>query len=168
MPRLTTASYIVLGLVDLLGPSTPYDIKQAAANSVASFWSLPHAQVYAQCDRLIAAGMLCQHQEQSGRRRRVLTLTDAGRQALAEWKSRELVETLEVRDHGLLQLFFGAQPDQIAGPQLEAHKGRLARLENRQDEVAPDLDPGQRAMLEFGIEIERVYVRMWERMAATA
>lgn len=38
-----------------------------AGRTVAPFWSVPHAQVYAQCDRLLAAGLLTQVRQESGR-----------------------------------------------------------------------------------------------------
>ena len=56
--RLTTPSYLVLGLVDMLGEASPYALKQAAADYVAPFWSLPHTQIYVQGDKLVEAGLL--------------------------------------------------------------------------------------------------------------
>lgn len=83
--RLTTSSFLVLGIIDKLGEASAYDVKVEAARTVAPFWSVPHAQVYAQCDRLLAAGLLAQVRHESGRGRRVLALTDRGRQALRDW-----------------------------------------------------------------------------------
>src|ERR671910_119401 len=44
--RLTPTSYIVLGLLEWAGESTPYRLKQLVAVSVGYFWSLQHAQLY--------------------------------------------------------------------------------------------------------------------------
>jgi hypothetical protein len=36
---------VVLGLISLAEPATPYDLKQLAAISTSYFWSLPHTQL---------------------------------------------------------------------------------------------------------------------------
>ena len=43
--RLTPTSYIVLGLLQFAGESTPYRLKQLVAGSVGYFWTLQHAQL---------------------------------------------------------------------------------------------------------------------------
>src|SRR6201999_4095958 len=53
--RLTPTSYIVLGLIDAAGEATPYDLKQTVGLSLGNFWSLPHAQLYAEPERLAGA-----------------------------------------------------------------------------------------------------------------
>ncbi|MDN3024990.1 PadR family transcriptional regulator [Streptomyces sp. S.PB5] len=83
--RLTPSSYLVLGITDKLGEASAYDTKTEAARTVAPFWSVPHAQVHAQCGRLLEAGVLSPIRQESGRNRRVLALTRQGREALEEW-----------------------------------------------------------------------------------
>ena len=39
--RLTTPSFLVLGIIDKLGEASPYDVKVEAARTVAPFWSMP-------------------------------------------------------------------------------------------------------------------------------
>ena len=48
MIRLGPTSYLVLGMVAVRGPSTPYELKRAVARSVGYFWPFPHAQFYAE------------------------------------------------------------------------------------------------------------------------
>src|ERR1700712_169822 len=81
-PRLTATSYIVLGLLEQGEPATPYDLKQFAQLSTNNFWSVPHTQLYTECARLAAEGLLDERQEQTGRRRRIYRLTKRGRDAL--------------------------------------------------------------------------------------
>ena len=69
------------------GPATPYDLKQLAQVSTAKFWSVPHTQLYTECARLAREGLLSEQREQTGRRRRIYRLTDAGSQALEQWRS---------------------------------------------------------------------------------
>jgi len=85
--RLTDTSYVVLGLVEVCQPATPYDLKQFAKVSVFNFWSVPHTQVYSECARLAEAGLLDEEREEGGRRRRVYRLTEDGKSELAEWRT---------------------------------------------------------------------------------
>src|SRR4051794_30556824 len=70
--RLTTPAFLVLGIIDKLGEASPYDVKIEAAGTVAPFWSMPHAQVYAQCDRLVETGLLSEVRQTGGRNRRLM------------------------------------------------------------------------------------------------
>src|SRR4030081_934598 len=79
--RLTGTSFAVLTLIELLGPSTPYDLKQALERSIANFGMVPHTPFYAEPPRLVKGGFLSERQEAGGRRRKVYSLTDAGQSA---------------------------------------------------------------------------------------
>ena len=81
-PRLSDTSYAVLGLLDLFEPATPYQLKQIAQVSIFHFWAIPHTQIYTECGRLAEAGLLNEKREESGRRRRVYSLSAAGRKEL--------------------------------------------------------------------------------------
>src|SRR5919197_2899615 len=85
-PRLTDTSYAVLALVDLRGPATPYQLKQLAQVSIFHFLSIPHTQIYTECSRLADAGLLDERREETGRRRRIYTISAAGRKALDQWR----------------------------------------------------------------------------------
>src|SRR5258705_5037952 len=127
--RLSQISYVVLGLIDQLATASPYDLKRAAAAGVGHFWSLPHTQLYSEPARLAEAGYLAERRETEGRRRRLYTLTARGRKALDEWRVTPTDELYEIRDAGLLRLFFGADPSVLARAQLAAHRENLAYLE---------------------------------------
>jgi DNA-binding PadR family transcriptional regulator len=163
--RLTPTSYVVLGLVDQIGTATPYDLKQMAALGVGNFWSLPHTQLYAEPARLAEAGYLEEERERTGRRRRLYSLTPAGRDALDEWRSRPTADLYEIRDAGLLRLYFGADPVKLAEVQLDAHRENLRRLEQLEPASrlagVPD---GVRLALNAGIGHAREYVRFWTRV----
>jgi DNA-binding PadR family transcriptional regulator len=157
--RLSETSYAVLGLVELLEPATPYQLKRAAQVSILHFWSIPHTQIYTECARLADAGLLNERREQAGRRRRVYRLTSAGRKALDEWRANPETSMYELRDPGLLKLFCGADPEPLAAAQLEHHQGRLRVYETLAS--SGELTAGMRLALEAGIGHEREYVRFW-------
>jgi DNA-binding PadR family transcriptional regulator len=159
--RLTDTSYVVLGLVEVCQPATPYDLKQFARISVFNFWSVPHTQVYSECARLAEAGLLDEEREEGGRRRRVYRLTTDGQRELDDWRQEPPDGMLELRDPGLLKLFFGADPAQIAAAQLEAHQQRLAEYEELHSAGAGEMAEGMRLALESGMGHEREFVRFW-------
>jgi DNA-binding PadR family transcriptional regulator len=163
-PRLTTTSYVVLGLVESCQPATPYDLKQAAQVSVFHFWSVPHTQIYTESRRLAELGLLSERQEAGGRRRRVYRLMAAGQKALDAWRAEPPEGLYELRDPGLVKLFFGADPNALAAGQLDAHRERL-RLYEGMMEAGGQLPEGMRLALEAGIGHERDFLRFWERMA---
>jgi DNA-binding PadR family transcriptional regulator len=165
--RLTPTSYIVLGLLELLGgEATPYELKRAASGSVGDLWSLHHAQLYSEPERLAAAGLVSEQREQTGRRRRRYSLTPAGRDALLAWRTEPTDAFTELRDLGLLQLFFGADPAALASVQLRVHEHKLADYEQLQRAATGPPDSGPKLALEAGIGHEREWVRFWRGLAS--
>jgi PadR family transcriptional regulator, regulatory protein AphA len=163
--RLTPASYIVLGLLEWTGEATPYRLKQLVAGSVGFFWSLQHAQLYTEPERLARGGYVTERREEAGRRRKLYALTDGGRAALAEWRAEPTAQLSEVRDLGLLKLFFGAEPAALAEIQLEAHRTELAEYERIREGMPADLPEGPRLALEFGMRNARTWIAFWEELA---
>lgn len=161
VPRLTAVSYMVLGLIENAGEATPYQLKAVAARSVGNFWSIQHAQLYTESERLAKAGLLSEEREKGGRRRRTYRLTDAGRETLEAWRSTPAQDIGELRSPGLLQLFFGAEPGPLADAQLDAHGAKLAEYEELHAQARDWLPEGQRLSLEAGIAHEREWLRFW-------
>ena len=160
--RLTETSYIVLGLLELAEPATPYDLKQLAQISTSNFWSVPHTQLYTECARLAGEGLLDERQEQTGRRRRIYRLTGRGRQALEAWRSEPASDLYELRDAATLKLFFGGDPAALAATQLEAHRRQLKAYEELRTGIEP-APRGQLLALDCGIGHEREFIRFWSR-----
>ncbi|MEU3462885.1 helix-turn-helix transcriptional regulator [Streptomyces sp. NPDC006733] len=160
--RLTPPSFLVLGIIDQLGEASPYDVKVEAARTVAPFWSMPHAQVYAQCDRLLAAGLLSEVRDTNARNRRAMKVTEAGKAALAEWLADPAFVPVEARERAILKLWFGAEPGVIAPVQITEHHRTLAEYEELQESVGDLLTRGQREALEFGLRYERMMVDFWQ------
>ncbi len=160
---MTEASYIVLGLLSQAQSATPYELKQVAQLSTNNFWSVPHTQLYNECARLAEEGLLDEHREQTGRRRRTYSLTERGREELESWCNDPTGELYELRDVSTLKLFFGGDPATIAPLQLQAHEQRLATYQQL-SALLPDLPTGQRLALEGGIGHEHEFIRFWSRM----
>jgi PadR family transcriptional regulator AphA len=163
--RLTPTSYIVLGLLELGGECTPYQLKQLVAGSVGHFWTLQHAQLYTEPERLAKAGYVTETRERGGRRRKLYSLTDRGRAALDAWRDDPASELAELREPALLKLFFGADARRLAEVQLPAHREKLAEYEAIRDGMPEDVPDGPRQALAMGIRHEREFVRFWEELS---
>lgn len=164
--RLTPTSYIVLGLLEAAGEATPYDLKQMVAVSLGNFWSLQHAQLYTEPERLAAAGYLSERREQGGRRRRHYRITAKGRRAMRDWVAEPTAELSELRDLALLKVFFGADPARLATEQAPAHQAKLAEYEEIMKQAGEELPDGVRTSLEAGIGAERQWLRFWSQFEA--
>jgi PadR family transcriptional regulator, regulatory protein AphA len=164
-PRLTPTSYIVLGLLWGVGEATPYRLKQIVAGSVGYFWSLQHAQLYTEPERLARSGYVSEEREEGGRRRKLYRITDKGKQAVREWRAEPTDTLAELRDLALLKLFFGADPKKLAAVQLEAHRRTLAEYERIRDGMPEDVPRGPRLALEAGIRHSRNWIAFWEDLA---
>jgi PadR family transcriptional regulator, regulatory protein AphA len=164
--RLTPTSYIVLGLVADAGEVTPYDLKGLVAGSIGDMWSVQHTQLYAEPERLARAGYLTETREDSGRRRKLYTITPAGRTALDAWLTGEpTTEMPEIRDIGLLRIFFGADPGPIAAVQAAVHREKLRQYEELEKELDGSGLDGPLLVLRAGIGHEREWVRYWSGLA---
>jgi PadR family transcriptional regulator, regulatory protein AphA len=163
--RLTPTSFIVLGLLSLAGEATPYELKRMVAVGVGNLWSLQHAQLYTEPERLARAGYLTEKREAGGRRRKRYALTPRGRRALADWVATPTDELTELRDPGLLRLFFGADPEALGAVQLEVHERKLREYEETRAALEDQGPPGPGLTLEAGIGHEREFIRFWRRLA---
>lgn len=167
---LTPVSHLVLGVIARRGSATPYELKAEVAESIGHFWSFPHAQLYKEPPRLAAAGLLVEEREETGRRRRVFRITEAGRAALAEWLAAPEPGRTELRDPGLLKLAFLdlGQPEDVrrlARSQAEAHRARLAVYRSLADLPPEAMSWSLRRTLDLGLAYEEVAVRFWQELA---
>ena len=180
-PGLTPTSYLVLGLLAREGPSTPYDLKRHVAATIGHFWSFPHALLYKEPPRLVGLGLVTEERERDGRRRRLFTVTDAGRGALRAWLERPAKEPTELRDLGLLQLFFSdleSAPAMraIADQQLALHREQLAVYVAAQQTVGAgngtplsrSLEQWRGVTLRLGVLYEQAAVEFWAGIASDA
>ncbi len=169
--RLNPVSYLVLGLIGLRGPSTPYDLKKAIGRSVSYFWPFPHSQLYGEPGRLADAGLLSCKTEQGGRRRKLYKLTKMGDRALKAWLTRSPGALFELRDMSVLQLFFSEFMSEenlvaLAKDQARLARERLATYAQIEQTYLPRMGRNRRiAPLFLGIRMATVYLEFWEDIA---
>jgi PadR family transcriptional regulator, regulatory protein AphA len=167
---LSSTSYVVLGLLASLGPATPYDLKRVVATTLGNLWSFPHSQFYAEPERLAAAGLVTERREEGGRRRRTYSLTPKGRRELMLWLNDPEVPGHEVRDAGLLKLFFGdltgeADVAALARAQELVHQTRAADYRRLAADSGDDDLPFRAASMRMGQIFERASARFWRTVA---
>jgi DNA-binding PadR family transcriptional regulator len=102
---LSGTALVVLGLL-ALRPRTGYEIKQTIDSSTRFFWNASYGQIYPELRRLSAAGLVeGESAPRGGRARTVYTLTAEGRRRVEDWVAQPDFR-IDIRDEGLLKLFF--------------------------------------------------------------
>jgi PadR family transcriptional regulator AphA len=173
-PVVSPAGCLILGLI-LQGRRSGYEIKTAVDRGARFFWALSFGQVYPELRRLEAGGLIeGEASPEGGRRRRLFRLTEAGRSALDEWLALPPL-VLEVRNEGLLKLFFAdaLEPAEVLG----LVRGQRRLQEQRLEALKPKL-PVVRAscaaggvrfpleVLEYGIAQARWALDWWVALEA--
>jgi PadR family transcriptional regulator AphA len=168
---LTSISYIVLGMVASCGAATSYEINKLMEGSVGYFWPFPRTQVYLEPAQLVQRGLLEEEQEENGRRRHTYRITPAGRKVIEQWIRGDEEEPAQIRDIGLLKLYFAhlVSPEEairLANRQECAHIRRLQEYEFIQSQLA-SIPRAEYALatLQMGIAYEQESIRFWQHIA---
>jgi PadR family transcriptional regulator AphA len=91
-------------------PMSGYDLKQFTDRSISNFWHAELSQIYVTLKALEKDGLITSTPvaQESRPDRRVYSLTESGRQALAQWLQTPFTEIDQYKDTLLLKLFFSA------------------------------------------------------------
>ena len=181
--KLTPTAYVILGMVSREARSG-YEIKAAVDDSTRFFWAASYGQIYPELKRLSEAGLVEGTDSPTGGRKRIVyTITADGEEELRAWL-RQPPEVFEMRDEGLLKLFFAdALPREEAVQILrsmrerrEAVNQQLRALKQMKGELEPTKDEAKGAytlvVLRCGIEYTDWFVdwcrRVEEQILAAA
>lgn len=108
MQKLTTTSYVILGLLALRRWST-YELAQQMKRSIHYYWPRVESHIYEEPKKLVAHGLATATREYAGRRpRTVYAITDDGRKALQTWLAEPGRGPL-VEFEGLVKVLFAEQ-----------------------------------------------------------
>jgi PadR family transcriptional regulator, regulatory protein AphA len=156
MSSLTPTARVIMGLLRL-GAQTGYDIKRITDISTRFFWGASYGQIYPELKRLETVGLVRSKEEpRGGVRRRVYSLTPKGERAVRAWLL-EPVESFELRDEGLLKLFFGEilSREELVGlvARRRAWYELIAREFRAIDEQLGEIDDPSGEVLRYGIEL---------------
>jgi len=171
---LAPQDYVVLGMVRL-GARSGYEIKQMVELSIRFFWTISHVQIYPALRQLEERGLIEGRDEPRGKlARRVFEITAAGDHALASWVAEAGPMPFELRDLGMVKLFFAdVASDADAGALLGAVRARSAERVAALQAIEPVAEaadtegthfPG--LTLQLGIAFHQAMVDVCDRFAA--
>ncbi len=165
-PETTPTGRVILGML-AFGVNTGYDIKQFVDKSTRHFWAASYGQIYPELKRLEEAGLITGREEPTGSRpRTVYELTETGRQALNRWLSSTEMPLYELRDEGMLKLFFSdSMPErriENIRQMRERHELKLAQLKAIESHAAQG-PVGPRLTLELGIGLTQYFIAWCEQ-----
>ena len=170
--NLSPTAYVILGMLRH-EPRSGYEIKGAVDQSTRFFWAASYGQIYPELNRLAEAGLVeGESQPTGGRKRTVYRLTEAGREELVRWLA-QAPEHLELRDEGLLKLFFAAAgepgaPLEIIEAKQRLMEEKLATLRAIEPHAAAMAasDPFPYLVLRYGLESSEWAIAWCERARA--
>src|SRR5262245_14094699 len=126
-PDLSPTARVILGML-ALGEQSGYDIKQFVDKSTRHFWAASYGQIYPELKRLEELGLVRGRSEPTGGRPRMLyALTDEGRAALENWLRSDEEPLYELRDEGMLKLFFSDALPERRIANIRAMRERMQR-----------------------------------------
>jgi len=171
--ELSPTAYVILGMVSR-EPRSGYEIKALVDDTTRFFWAASYGQIYPELKRLSEAGLVEGVDAPRGdRKRTVYAITADGEAELREWL-RQPPQTFEMREEGLLKLFFaGVLPPERATETLRAmraHRLGVAETLRAIEPIAREKrdrdDPYPLMVLEAGIEFNEWFADWCERMEA--
>lgn len=170
---LTPPAYVVLGMVRL-GARSGYEIKRFVEQSIRFFWTISQVQIYPSLGLLEEAGLIQGKDEPQGNRpRRVFEITKAGEVALQGWLSDAAPMPFELRDIGLVKLFFAdalesAQADTLLATVRRRSEEQVARLQAIEPEAVATRDDGNvypLLTLRMGIAYHQAMIEVCDEFA---
>jgi PadR family transcriptional regulator AphA len=169
---LNPTAYVILGMLRN-EPRSGYEIKRMVDRSTRFFWAASYGQIYPELRTLADAGLVESESQPTGRRKRtVYRLTTAGREELRSWLDRAGAR-LEVRDEGLLKLFFaGAAEPGKAAEIIDAKQRLMEEKVAALREIEPlaaalaSSDPFPYLVLRYGLESSEWVIDWCERARA--
>jgi DNA-binding PadR family transcriptional regulator len=139
VPKLTTTSYVILGLLALRRWST-YELAQQMRRSIHYYWPRAESHIYEEPKKLAALGLAVASHEQTGRRSRtVYAITDDGVAALRTWLA-DPGKGPVVEFEGLVKVLFAEQAgkEELVAT-LAAIRADVAARRQHHAELAADL-----------------------------
>src|SRR5258707_11150881 len=126
--ELNATGRVILGMI-AFGKRTGYDIKAFVDKTTRYFWAASYGQIYPELRRLEEQGLVRGRPEPSGgRARTVYELTEAGQIALQQWLESDEEPLYELRDEGMLKLFFS---DSLPERRIEIVRAIRTRQERK-------------------------------------
>lgn len=167
---LGPVAYALLGSLAIKGPQTPYQLKRVTGEAIGYFCAFSHAQIYSESARLVELELVSEEREEASRRRRTLSITDAGTQVLRSWLDEHTETGREVRDVGMMKLFFSEVTDadttrRLIAQQLAVHRGWHRYYVDTKEHHGDRTDLGNRLVTaDMAILFEEAAIEFWNTL----
>jgi PadR family transcriptional regulator, regulatory protein AphA len=176
--ELSATAKVILGML-AARPRSGYEIKTLVDSSARFFWAASYGQIYPELKRMENAGLITGADASKGARQRtVYKLTAKGKRAAREWIERA-PQVFELRDEGLLELFFAGSIEQSRTAEIARERAARSAavaaelraveevIEHRHEVEGPEYSPdaGSLTVLRFGIELNEWAAEWFERAA---
>jgi DNA-binding PadR family transcriptional regulator len=176
--ELSATGKVILGML-AARPRSGYEIKQLVDSSARFFWAASYGQIYPELKRLEEEGLIRgKGRAQGARQRTVYELTAAGKRAARAWIDGP-PQVFELRDEGLLELFFAGSVAPARMPEIARERATRAtasadqlraieeQVEQMGQQAGPDNSPdaGSLTVLRYGIEMNEWAAAWFERAA---
>jgi PadR family transcriptional regulator AphA len=176
--ELSATGKVILGML-AAKPRSGYEVKQLVDKSARFFWAASYGQIYPELKKLEDASLIAGTDASQGdRHRTVFKLTADGRRAARAWIESEPA-TFELRDEGLLKLFFAESIEPRRAAEIARERAAVARrqadelravwdaVEEEGQPEGPDAEPdvGSLTVLRYGIESCEWAAEWFERAA---
>src|SRR2546421_5639835 len=159
--ELTPTGRVILGMI-AFGRRTGYDIKTFVDRTTRYFWAASYGQIYPELKRLEDQGLVRGRPEPTGgRARTVYELTSAGEAALRDWLASDVEPLYEVRDEGMLKLFFSDALPERRIENIRAMRVRQQRKLEQLRAIEPHAQEGPRGAaltLALGIGVTESFI----------
>ena len=157
--KLGKIAYVILGALHA-EPGSGYDVKALVDRSTRYFWAASYGQIYPELRKLEEAGLIAgEDAATGGRARRVYRLTAAGEEELRSYLLSPDA-SCELRDEGLLKLFFADALDDVAATleKVRAVRANHAEQLRQLEGIAATVKvatPTRQLVLEYGLGVHR-------------
>jgi DNA-binding PadR family transcriptional regulator len=176
--ELSATGKVILGML-AAKPRSGYEIKQLVDNSARFFWAASYGQIYPELKKLEKEGLITGDDSSRGARQSTtFKLTAAGKRAARDWIDGP-PQVFELRDEGLLELFFAGSIDPARAPEIARERAAKAaasaaelralweQIEAEGKHEGPEHSPdgGSLTVLRYGIEMNEWAAEWFERAA---
>lgn len=132
------------------GPQTGYDAAKQFRESVGHLWHAPDSQIYPELRKMQTSGLLDAEEVPWGKKNATKTqysITEKGREALAEWQATPLKYTAERDQAHLLAAYFEWAPGGEPRARLLEHIAHFEAEKATAERQAADIRDGSSALL---------------------
>jgi DNA-binding PadR family transcriptional regulator len=175
--RLSPTAAVLLGLLELgpapategfgeTGSMSGWQLHETVGASVGAFWNVTRSQIYLELERLSDAALVEELPGGGPRRQRRYRITDAGRDAFAQWLAalaREPASGDQLRSPLTLLVFFGERLEPaLLRRALQEHRVLRERRTEQLEAMLAALPPADNArlptaVLRRGIALHRLH-----------